>query len=67
MSEQRILELEQQLVAANESVAKLTSANATLTSDLSDAQVRNKKLRRSAKNDERAFREQLAVAQRHRG
>lgn len=67
MSEQRILELEQQLTAANESVAKLTLANTELTKHLSDADTRFRKLRRNARSDESAFRSQLATAQSRRG
>lgn len=67
MSEQRILELEQQLVTANEAVAKLTLANTELTEQLSDADSRNRKLKRNARNDESSLRSQLAVAQSRRG
>jgi len=63
MSEERILALEQQLLAANEAVAKLTLANTELTAKISEAETRNKKLKRSARNDESAFRSQLAIAQ----
>jgi hypothetical protein len=66
MSEQRILELEQQLLTANEAVAKLTLANAELTKQLSDADSRNKKLKRSSRRDESSFRQQLSVAQSRR-
>jgi hypothetical protein len=66
MSEQRILELEQLLLTANEAVAKLTLSTAELTRQLSDADTRNKKLKRSSRRDEWAFKEQLSVAQSRR-
>ena len=67
MSEPRILELEQLLVTANESVTKLTEANVLLATQLSDAESRNKKLKRNARSDESSLRSQLAVAQSRRG
>ena len=63
MLEDRIKELELQLVAANASVANLTGLNTGLTEQLSDAQARNKKLKRTSRRDERDFKEQLATAQ----
>ena len=66
MSEERILELEQQLAAANEAVAKLTLTNAELTKQLADADTRNMKLKRNSKRDENTFRQQLSVAQSRR-
>jgi hypothetical protein len=67
MSELRIKELELQLAAAGETVATLTRLNAELTVKLSDADIRNKKLRRSSRRDENSHREQLAAAQNKRG
>lgn len=73
MSEQRILELEkrvteleQQLLAANEAVAKLTLTNTGLAKQTSDAETRNKRLKRSARQDESSFRQQLSAAQNRR-
>lgn len=66
MSEQRILELEQQLLTANEAVAKLTLSNVELTRQLSDAESRNMKLKRTSRRDESSFRQQLSVAQSRR-
>ena len=63
MSEERILALEQQLSAAHEAVARLTLANTELTAKVSEAETRNRKLKRSARNDESTFRSQLAIAQ----
>jgi len=74
MSEQPILSLEQQLTAANESVAKLTLANADLTlanadltKQVSDSDTRFRKLRRNSRSDESNLRSQLATAQSRRG
>ena len=67
MFEERIKELESQLATAGETVASLTRLNAELTERLSDAETRNKKLKRSARRDESSFKEQLAVAQSRRG
>ena len=67
MSATRILELEQQLLTAGESIARLTLANAELTKQLSDAETRNKKLKRNSRNDESTLRSELAVAQNRRG
>ncbi len=66
MPADRILELEQQLLAAGESVTRLTLANAELTKQLSDAETRNKKLKRNSRNDESTLRSELAVAQNRR-
>ena len=69
----RILELEQQLLIANEAVAKLalaneavaklTLANAELTRKLTDAEAQRLKMKRSAKRDESSLRQQLSAAQ----
>lgn len=74
MSEQRILELEkriseleQQLLAVNATVAQLTLANTDLTKQSADAEIRNKRLKRSARQDESSFRQQLSAAQNRRG
>jgi phage shock protein A len=67
MSAERIIELEQQLVIANEALASITLANAELTKQLADAESRNKKLKRNARSDESSLRSQLAVAQSRRG
>lgn len=66
MSEQHILELEQQLLTTNEAVAKLTVSNAELTRQLTDSEARNKRLMRNTRRDENAFREQLSAAQSRR-
>ena len=67
MLEERIKELESQLAAAGETIATLTRSNTDLTERLSDADTRNKKLKRSARRDESSFKAQLATAQSRRG
>ena len=66
MLEQRILALEQQLLTANEAIAKLTLSNADLTKQVLDAESRHKKLKRNARNDESALKDQLTAAQNRR-
>jgi len=67
MSEERIKELEMQLVAAGETAAGLTQQNVELTRKLSEAEGHIKKLKRSSRRDESSFRDQLAAAQSRRG
>jgi hypothetical protein len=67
LSEPQQPTLEQQLVTANESVTRLTLANVTLTKQLSEAESRNKKLKRNSRNEESSLRTQLATAQSRRG
>ena len=62
----RIFELEQLLSVANETVVKLTESNAELTRQVADAESRNKKLKRSARNGESTLKDQLAAAQNRR-
>ncbi|OYV01958.1 MAG: hypothetical protein CFE26_22500 [Verrucomicrobiales bacterium VVV1] len=67
MPQNRIVELEQQLITAQSAVAALTVANAALTEQLSDADGRARKLKRMSRNHESSLKEQLAVAQSRRG
>jgi F0F1-type ATP synthase membrane subunit b/b' len=67
MSEQRIKELEAELLAANESVAKLTQANAELTGQLKSSEQAFKRVRRSARQDGNTLRDEIAVLQKRRG
>jgi phage shock protein A len=67
MFEARIKELELQLATANESLAALTLVNTGLTSQLEDAEVRNRKMKRNSRQAESSFNEKLAVAQSRRG
>jgi len=67
MFEARIKELELQLATANESLAALTLVNTRLTSQLEDAEVRNRKMKRNSRQAESSFNEKLAVAQSRRG
>lgn len=64
---QRIAELEQLLVVANEAITKLTVTNTELTKQVSDAETRNRKLKRSSRKDESNFKDQLLLAQTRRG
>ncbi len=66
MHEQRIVELEQLLAAANLSVAAMAQTNQELTRQLADAEMRNKKLKRNSRNDESALKQQIADAQNRR-
>ena len=66
MPEERIKELELQLLAANASIAALTTKNRELASDLADADMRNKKLKRSARQSETSFQDQLTIAKNRR-
>ena len=62
----RILDLEQLLATANDSLAKLTAAVTDLTRQLAKAETRNKKLKRSARNGESDLKDQLSAAQNRR-
>ena len=64
MPEERIQELEAQLLAANQSVARLTQSNAELTRGLAEAETHAKKLRRNSRRDEDSLRQQIATSQR---
>lgn len=66
MPQARILELEQSLSAANDAIAQLTRANADLTRQVVEAETRNKKLKRSARNGESVLKDQLTAAQNRR-
>lgn len=66
MHEQRILELEQLLTAANQAVATLTQTNQGLIRQLADAEMRNKKLKRNSRNDESVLKQQITDAQNRR-
>jgi hypothetical protein len=66
MPEARILELEALLSAATDTVAQLHRANAELTLQVTEAETRNKKLRRSARNGESVLKDQLTAAQNRR-
>lgn len=63
----RVAELEQLLAVANETIAKLTVTNTELTKQVSDAETRNRKLKRSSRKDESNFKDQLLLAQTRRG
>ena len=63
MPAERILQLETSLTAATSEITRLTLANTELAKQLADADMRNKRLRRSSKRDESSLRAELSVAQ----
>ena len=74
MSQEKIAELEQQLVTANAAVATLTLANtaltlanATLKTEAAEADGRARRLKRNNRNSESALMDQLSAAQNRRG
>lgn len=62
MTDPGLIGMEQQLLAANATVARLTLTNAELTGELAQVQRVNKKLKRNARREASSFKEQLAVA-----
>jgi hypothetical protein len=66
MTVQRISELEAQLNVATESIARLTLANAELTKQVAESDLRGKRLRRNSRRDESALKQQLTTAQSRR-
>jgi SMC interacting uncharacterized protein involved in chromosome segregation len=66
MPEQRIQALQEQLLTSNEAVARLTRENTVLTTRLSDAESRAKKLKRTARREATAQKEELTIAQNRR-
>jgi len=65
--EQRIKDLETQLLAAQGNIAELTKTNATLTASLAEADLALKRSRRSARQDGNTLRDEISVLQRRRG
>ncbi len=65
--EERIKELETQLLAANANIAELTKTNATLTASLSSSELSLKRSRRHARQDGASMRDQISVLQSRRG
>ena len=66
MSEQRVKELEIQLLAAQENIIQLTKANGELTAGLKDAETAFKRVRRNARQDGNTLRAEIDVLQRRR-
>jgi hypothetical protein len=64
MSEQRIIELEALLLTANSALELSTQANLKLKNDLAASELSNKRIRRSARQDESSLKTQLSAAQR---
>ncbi len=63
MPDQPMTDLENQLAAANENVARLTAENEELLGRLSDAELLAKKMKRNSRRDSNSLRSQLEVAQ----
>ena len=66
MSEERVKELEIQLLAAQESIIHLTKANGELTAGLKSAEIAFKRVRRNARQDGNTLRGEIDVLQRRR-
>ena len=66
MPEQRVRELEIQLLAAQESIIHLTKANLELAAGLKSAEIAFKRVRRTARQDGNTLREEIDVLQRRR-
>lgn len=66
MSEQRIQELESQLLTAQENITQLTKANAELTEVLRSSEAAFKRARRTARQDGNTLRDEISVLQRRK-
>ena len=66
MPEQRILDLEYRLAAAQTSIIQLTKDKADLTASLANAEVSLKKSRRTARQDGNTLRDQITTLQSRR-
>ncbi len=67
MSDERLLELESRLTAANMRIEELTRINVALASSLATAEVSLKRSRRNARQDGNTLRDQITVLQSRRG
>ena len=67
MPEERIKELEAQLLTAQASITELTKTNAELTESLADSDLALKRSRRNARQDGNTLRDEISVLQRRRG
>lgn len=67
MPEQKIKELEAQLLAANTKVTELTLANAELSLRIKAGELAFKRVRRNARQDSNTLRDEISVLQRRRG
>ncbi len=64
--QQRIKELEAQLLAAQGSITELAKANATLTELLAQAELALKRSRRNARQDGNTLRDEISSLQKRR-
>ena len=67
MPQQRIQDLEAQLLTALGTIAELTKTNAELTASLAVAELALKRSRRNARQDGNTLRDEISVLQRRRG
>lgn len=67
MPEQKIKELEAQLLAANTKVTELTLANAELSLRIKAGELAFKRVRRNARQDSNTLRDEISVLQKRRG
>lgn len=67
MPQQRIQDLEAQLLTALGTIAELTKNNAELTASLAVAELALKRSRRNARQDGNTLRDEISVLQRRRG
>lgn len=66
MPQQRIQDLEAQLLTALGTIAELTKTNAELTASLAVAELALKRSRRNARQDGNTLRDEISVLQRRR-
>lgn len=66
MPENRIKELEKQLLEAQEIIAGLTKTNAELTEIVKNSEAAFKRARRTARQDGNTLRDEISVLQRRR-
>lgn len=67
MPQQRIQDLEAQLLTALGIIAELTKTNAELAASLAVAELALKRSRRNARQDGNTLRDEISVLQRRRG
>ncbi|MDQ5981209.1 MAG: hypothetical protein QG602_4187 [Verrucomicrobiota bacterium] len=67
MPEQQIRDLEAKLLAANESVVRLTKDNAELSERLKAGELAFKRVRRNARQDGNTLRDEITALQKRRG
>lgn len=66
MPEQRIKEMEAQLSTAQETITRLTKANAELTAQIKAGELAFKRVRRNARQDNNTLRDEISALQNRR-